>query len=123
MLKDSLFKITSINHQQGSVEALITLNKGDKIFEGHFPSQPVLPGACMLQIMKEILEEALKQSLRIKKADQIKFLSLVDPQLNNLLQLKLSYNSPVDDSAFSVTASLIAAETICFKFKGVLATV
>ena len=123
MLKDSLFKITSINHQQGAVEGLVVLNKSDKIFEGHFPGQPVLPGACMLQMMKEIFEEALNQSLRIKKADQIKFLSLVDPQLNNLLQLKLSYNSLFEEGAFSVTASIIAADTICFKFKGTLVAI
>jgi 3-hydroxymyristoyl/3-hydroxydecanoyl-(acyl carrier protein) dehydratase len=37
------------------VQATIRLNPDHAIFAGHFPGQPVVPGVCMLQIIKELL--------------------------------------------------------------------
>ena len=56
MLKDSLYRILNISGENNAIEAIIELDEHHDIFKGHFPGQPVLPGVCMLQITKEILE-------------------------------------------------------------------
>jgi 3-hydroxyacyl-[acyl-carrier-protein] dehydratase len=117
MLKDSLYRIISLAHQENTIEATLEINKNNVIFEGHFPGQPVLPGACMLQIVKEVLGSTINTTIRLKKADQIKFLVLIDPGSNNILQLKLSYRLE-DNNNISVTANLRAQKEICFKFRG-----
>ncbi|MDF2431160.1 MAG: 3-hydroxyacyl-[acyl-carrier-protein] dehydratase [Mucilaginibacter sp.] len=115
MLKDSLYKITSQDHHDGVIDAILEINKEDSIFNGHFPGHPVLPGACMLQIIKEVLEDTLKASFRLKKADQIKFLAISDPLINNILKLKLTYS--IDDINFNVIGNFSQID-ICCKFKG-----
>ncbi|HYM93874.1 MAG TPA: 3-hydroxyacyl-ACP dehydratase [Chitinophagaceae bacterium] len=117
MLKDTLFNIILSDHQEGIINATLELNKRNKIFKGHFPGEPVLPGACMLQMVKEVLETTLNIPLRLKKADQIKFLGLIDPGINNILKLDITYRS-ADDNNVSVTASFTAQKEICFKFRG-----
>jgi 3-hydroxyacyl-[acyl-carrier-protein] dehydratase len=117
MLKDSLFKITLSDHQEGIINATLDLNENNEIFIGHFPGEPVLPGACMLQMVKEVLESTLSMSLRLKKADQIKFLGLIDPGINSILQLNITYRS-ADKNNIDVTAILTAQKDICFKFRG-----
>jgi|ERR1019366_6688481 3-hydroxyacyl-[acyl-carrier-protein] dehydratase len=117
MLKDTLYKIILSDHGECSIKAALELNKNNEIFTGHFPGQPLLPGACMLQMVKEILESTLNLPLRLKKADQIKFLGLIDPGMNNILQLTITYIS-VGDNTFNITASLTTHKDICFKFKG-----
>ena len=117
MLKDALFKITLSHHQEGIINATLELNKKNEIFTGHFPGEPVLPGACMLQMVKEVLESTLNMPFTLKKADQIKFLDLIDPRINNILQLTIVYRS-ADDNNVSVTASLTAHKETCFKFRG-----
>lgn len=117
MLKDSFYKIKSLHHQDNSIQAILEINEHHDILKGHFPGQPVLPGACMLQVVKEILEDTLNSKLRLKKADNIKFIQLVDPVLNNILKLALSYKSMGNNSIY-VTANLVSNETICFKFQG-----
>lgn len=117
MLKDALFKITLSDHQECIIKAMLELNKNNEIFIGHFPGEPVLPGACMLQMVKEVLESTLNMPLRLKKADQIKFLGLIDPGINNILQLTITYRSE-DDNNVNVTANLTAHKDICFKFRG-----
>ena len=118
MLKDSLYKITSLSRQEGSIEAALKINADNAIFKGHFPNQPVLPGACMLHMLKEVLETALDASLRMKKADTIKFLTLIDPLQQGVLQLTVAYK-PADNNELFVTANLSAGTNSCFKFKGV----
>lgn len=117
MLKDTLFKIILSNHQNGVINATLELNKKNEIFTGHFPDAPVLPGACILQMVKEVLESTLNMPLILKKADQIKFLGIIDPRISNILQVTITYRS-ADENNFSVTASFTAQKEICFKFRG-----
>ncbi len=119
MLKDSLFKILVSGHTENNITATLEIHKNNKIFSGHFPGQPVLPGACMLQIIKEVAENTLDKSLRLKKADSIKFLAVIDPGINNILQLTLSYRL-TDHQTIYITAGLSigTGSVICLKFKG-----
>ncbi len=116
MLKNSLYQIAHITHNDVSVQAELTLNSEHKIFNGHFPGQPVLPGACMLQILKEVLEVGLGEKLRLKKADQMKFLTMVDPDKDKELKLDATY-SKLENNHLMISASL-AQNAVCFKFKG-----
>ena len=99
------------------IYATLLINENNQIFDGHFPGQPVLPGACMLQILKEVFEETLNRQYQLRKADQIKFLTLIDPRITTILQLNISYK-PTDNNSIYIVADMIAGEAICFKFKG-----
>jgi 3-hydroxyacyl-[acyl-carrier-protein] dehydratase len=116
MLKDTLYSIVSVTHLEGKVIAELQLDKGNEMFKGHFPDQPVLPGACMLQILKEVLESALNKKIRLKKADQMKFLSIVDPSVNDMLQLSASYS--INEEDIVVNATMSNVNGACFKFRG-----
>lgn len=118
MLKNSLYKIQSLDHHDNVVQASLEINEHHEILKGHFPGQPVLPGACMLQIVKEILEEELKESLRLKIATNLKFIQLIDPQKDNLLQLTITYKL-TEGRELQTTASIFSDQTVSFKFQGV----
>jgi 3-hydroxyacyl-[acyl-carrier-protein] dehydratase len=117
MLKDELYTVAALQHIDGRISATLEINQQHEIFKGHFPGQPVLPGACMLQMVKEVLEGAIGRALRLKKADNLKFLSVVDPGVNEILVLSLSYTLVED--VLNITASLKAGDVVCLKMKGV----
>jgi len=117
MLKGTLYSIVSVTDLAGKIIAELQLNKANEIFTGHFPGQPVLPGACMLQILKEVLELALNKKIRLKRADQMKFLSVVDPSVNDILQLTAGYSINGEDIV--VNATMDTVNGACFKFKGI----
>lgn len=117
MLKEPLFKILSTDHQQNVITSVLDIDQASEIFEGHFPNQPVVPGACMLQLIKEILVRTLAMPLRLAKADNIKFLTLVEPKDNQVLLLELTYNLIEND--IKVNANLTVGETVCMKFQGI----
>lgn len=118
MLKEPLFKIASLTKTDGQIDAELQIDQQNEIFAGHFPDHPVVPGACMLQIVKEILADNVEANLGIVRADNIKFLSLVEPSTGTL-QLNITYQQA--DNGLKVVASLLAAETVCMKMQGVFA--
>ena len=115
MLKDSLYHVLSVTQADNAINAIIELYPDNEIFQGHFPDHPVLPGACMLQMVKEILEGELQASYRLQKAENLKFLTLVDPRLHRTLYLDLNYNA--DNNAMRVNATLNTNEQSAFKLQ------
>jgi 3-hydroxyacyl-[acyl-carrier-protein] dehydratase len=114
---DAIFKISKLEHNDNVIIAALDINKGCDIFKGHFPGHPVVPGACMLQIVKEVLEAALDASLRLRKAEHLKFISMIDPGNTSSVALDIAYKI-VEHGDISVVAKIITAEIVNFKFQG-----
>lgn len=102
------------------IAAVLDINGESNILKGHFPGQPVIPGACMLQIIKDVLEETLRLSLRLKKADHLKFITMIDPEDTRSVQLDISYKYA--DEVILASARLTNAQTVYFKFQGSFVT-
>lgn len=116
MLKGSLYQIHKCDDQDGVIKAVLQVDIHHDIFKGHFPGQPVLPGACMLQMVREVLEDTLSRKLTLKKADNLKFLQVIDPTANNILDLALNYS--ITEDGVRSNATLSCGGTACFKFQG-----
>lgn len=114
---DLLFKINKLKHDDGFIVVTLSINKESTIFKGHFPGHPVLPGACMLQLVKDVLAGALSMPLQLKKADLLKFLVLIDPTNTHTIRLDLSYHFS-DEAFVNASAKIIDGEVNCFKFQG-----
>ena len=116
-ISNDLFSIETINHEGGVITATLGINADSEILEGHFPGHPVVPGACMLQITKEVLEDVLQTSLRLKKADQLKFMTMIDPANAQHVELDITYKHQ-DDGSIITHAKLSNLDTVYFKLQG-----
>lgn len=102
--------------EEGKLEAQVTLNTDHKIYNGHFPDQPIVPGVCLIEMVRGIVAGHLQKSLFFEGADQIKFMNIVDPQQTDHLTFKLSLQEL--DGAYQVNNEAVAGETTYFKMKG-----
>jgi 3-hydroxyacyl-[acyl-carrier-protein] dehydratase len=102
------------------VRAKISINRKHKIFEGHFPGLPIVPGVCMMQIIREIMEVTTERTLMIAGADNMKFLSVINPDQNAEVDVSITYSE--DGGTFIVNASLFAGTVTFFKLKAALKT-
>ena len=58
MLLENFYKIIHIKEREDGKQAIeIELNPGHMLYQGHFPGQPVVPGVCTLQMIKESAEQ------------------------------------------------------------------
>jgi 3-hydroxyacyl-[acyl-carrier-protein] dehydratase len=117
VLKDSLYTIQNISVADNSIEAIIELNEKHEIFKGHFPGQPVLPGACMMQMIKEILETFFKHKLQLSKADNIRFIAMIDPNENKELKFLIQYDG-TETQLINISVKILKKdEIVCCKMK------
>lgn len=120
MLQGNFFHIKTLEKADPAVKVMLELNPGHSIFAGHFPGQPVVPGVCMMQMVKEITEEVLGKMTRLVKADQLKFLALVIPVADKPLRMDLKLTLR-ENGETAVDAQLQDETTLFFKFKGAFA--
>lgn len=121
ILLNDFFSILNYEPSPGSVKARISINKDHKILEGHFPGLPIVPGVCMMQIIREIMEVVTKRSMSLTAADNMKFLSVINPEQNTEVDVIVTYSEDGPDR-FLVNATLFAGTVTFFKLKATLKT-
>jgi 3-hydroxyacyl-[acyl-carrier-protein] dehydratase len=124
MLNNHFFTINSYQLVENTTDKYtvdITLNPAHPVYQGHFPSNPVAPGVCLMQMVKETAEHILKTPFSIKKADSIKFMAIVNPFEGSHVKLDVQLRLQ-ETGEIKADSSLYSAETIFFKMKSVFAT-
>ncbi|MBS1947665.1 MAG: hypothetical protein JST47_07835 [Bacteroidetes bacterium] len=119
MLQGNFFFIIDIHRKDNTVNAVLGLDPGHRIFEGHFPQSPVVPGVCMVQMIKEVLENEIGHGTRIVSAAHIKFLTVINPRETRQIQLDLKFSQD-ESKQVEVSASLFNEGAVYFKFKGLM---
>jgi 3-hydroxyacyl-[acyl-carrier-protein] dehydratase len=121
MLLNSLFFVEQQTTETGSVSASVRIDGNHKIFQGHFPGHPVVPGVCMVQLIRELLEETLKARLHLKSAGNIKFLTVINPLQNSQVEATVTFVHEAD--RYVVNATLFNGDTTFFKLSKAYFTV
>jgi len=116
MLPSELFTFTSPEIEGDLVKANVLLNAFHPVFQGHFPSRPVLPGVCMFQMVKKVTEIYIGKKITLKSAQHLKFLSVVYPIQNLMIQMELKMN--VEGENIRIAAELRDNAVVFFKLKG-----
>ena len=108
--------------ENNAYKIVVQINSQHAIFKGHFPGNPIVPGVCLTQMVKEILETILQKSLNMNKADNIKFTAIVNPEINSVLESKLSLKY-LENEIVQAEISFFAGDITFYKFKGSFAPV
>ncbi|MBU2515166.1 3-hydroxyacyl-ACP dehydratase [bacterium] len=115
MFNNQLYKILELKEEGQTIQAVISLNADHAIYEGHFPSNPVTPGVCQIQIVKDIISRLKGKPCFLVEAKNIKFLSMLTPQEKNV-RLDLEYSE--QNNQIKVKSQLSSGDKIFLKFSG-----
>jgi 3-hydroxyacyl-[acyl-carrier-protein] dehydratase len=78
----------------------VQLQKDHPIFKGHFPENPITPGVCMIQIIKEITQIHTDSTLFLESISNVKFTAIINPFENPELLLEMQILE--EDNTFKV---------------------
>jgi len=118
MLLNNLYQLMLFEaNAEKSLNARIRLIKEHPIFEGHFPGNPILPGVCTVQIVKELLEKLVNRELMLNKAGNIKYLGFINPMATAEVQFGLII-SDSENGGISCSATVTAGGNVVCSFKG-----
>lgn len=119
MLLKDFYKVVSIeNSAENKYLVLIHINAEHDVFKGHFPGNPIMPGVCMMQIIKEITEQILGQSLFMQSLSNVKFMALINPFNTPELRLELDI-SMTDTDLVKVKNVTYFDDTLALKLNSV----
>jgi 3-hydroxyacyl-[acyl-carrier-protein] dehydratase len=119
MFLNNLYHIIKILPEESGSKfsVIIELYPSHEIFAGHFPGNPILPGVCMVQIIKELLINYLDCKLTLKNASSIKYLSIIDPRVNNTVQFDIE-TGKTETGEISCKVELNSGSVVFCRFKG-----
>ena len=120
-LLNDFFKILSVEKTDSKYTVAIELNPSHEIFRGHFPGNPVVPGVCMVQMVKEILQDIFKKEFTMTQASQLKFLAILNPVQVSSLNVELTLIKE-EANTLAIAGSFQKEATVFLKFKATFAS-
>jgi len=119
MLLKDFYTIKEIDpSDKENINIIIELNKDHEIYKGHFPGNPVVPGVCLTQLIKEVVENIEARDVRLVYADNIKFMAVVNPEINNILEIDLKIKHDDEQNIIKVNSVTHFKDKVFYKFKG-----
>ncbi len=119
MLLKDFYKIISLeNTADSKYKAVILINEQHEVFQGHFPDNPIMPGVCMMQIIKELTEQITDSSLFMQTLSNVKFMALINPFKTPELRLELDVTT-TEDNLIKVKNVSYFDETVALKLSSV----
>lgn len=110
-LTTPLYTVTERRRNGDDVTFRLRLDAGSEIFRAHFPGNPIMPGACMVQTAVRLAAEATGRRLRLTEIRTAKFLATVSPGTAATVDYTLT-GMTADDETLSFNATVRCGGTI-----------
>jgi 3-hydroxyacyl-[acyl-carrier-protein] dehydratase len=114
MLMNDFYTVSGIQQEANALSCSVVFNAAHAIFNGHFPGHPVVPGVCMLEIIKELLQQQTGTKMTLRQAGNVKFLQLITPEVQPVFHI--TWKSA--ENGYSVVATISNKNTALFKMNG-----
>lgn len=119
MLLKDFYSIKSIDkNDEYNYVVILFINEKHDVFKGHFPGNPIMPGVCMMQIIKELTEQITNTTLVMQSLSNVKFMALINPFVTPELRLELNITNTEADT-IKVKNTTYFDETIALKLGSV----
>jgi 3-hydroxyacyl-[acyl-carrier-protein] dehydratase len=121
-LLNDYFKIDARTTENAETVFSVTLLSEYKAYAGHFPGNPISPGVCNIQMIKECAEQLAGQPLFLGYISQCRLSAVIAPQITPRLRIRmqLSGGETEDETSYKVCATIRDDTTTYIEFKGEL---
>ena len=114
MLTNDFFTVKYVKEATAGLIFRVALNAAHPIFLAHFAGNPVMPGACMAQMIKELAEDRLYCPFFISTMRNMKFLRTVNPIETPEVSVHLRFTEAADKNV-AVSSVISNGEAVFMK--------
>lgn len=119
MLIKDYYTIENVSKQENGIVCFdISLNADCQVYEGHFPGEPVSPGVCNIQMIKECAEQVSGKSLFLNNLQQCRLTTLVTPIQHPQVEVNILLEEKED--AYKLKATIGKGEEVYLDLKAEL---
>ena len=87
-----LYKVIDSSFEGELYRWTVELDENCDIYKVHFPGSPITPGACQLEIFRQLLSSVKGSSVDIQCVKSIKYLQLIEPAVNRIITVEAQLN-------------------------------
>ena len=117
MLLNNLYTYEKLEGEGiSSLKFRIYIQPSHEIFTGHFPGNPITPGVCQLEMVKEIFGDYVGKSVGFNHVSNMKFINMWVP--NDSEPVFLDLTATENETGYHMNASIYSAREVYFKIKG-----
>ncbi len=116
MLENKYYQIISVQSGELSATFHIAILPDCDVYRGHFPGNPVCPGVCNIETLRECVSKLLHKKVRISTIKQCRLTAVATPTTCSELDVKVEV-TPVGEN-YTVTASIFDGGKTYMEFKG-----
>ncbi|RHU30486.1 MULTISPECIES: beta-hydroxyacyl-ACP dehydratase [Parabacteroides] len=116
LLENKYYKITDIcNKELNAVFRIVFLSDCD-VYRGHFPDNPVCPGVCNIQTIKECAMLLTGEKLLISTIKQCRLTAVASPVV--CPEVNVTIGISLTDNGFTITATIVDTDRTYIEYKG-----
>lgn len=116
LLENKYYKIVNANVDGLNAVYRMILLPGCDVYRGHFPGNPVCPGVCNIETIKECAMLLVGRKLLISTIKQCRLTAVASPALCPEVDVTVSLLPT--EKGFSVTAKIADTERTYMEYKG-----
>ena len=118
-LENKFYKILGEDRlSDGSATYNVAILPDCNVYEGHFPGDPVCPGVCNIETIKECASRLVGKALRINTIKQCRLTAIATPTV--CPEVSITVSATPKDDAFTVVATIADDKQSYMEFKGTL---
>jgi 3-hydroxyacyl-[acyl-carrier-protein] dehydratase len=119
LLENRFYKVISEEKNDGQGKYQLAILPDCDVYQGHFPGDPVCPGVCNIETIKECAMMLTGKQLRIKSIKQCRLTAIATPSVCPEVTITLSA-TPSADNSYTVLATIADEKQSYMEFKGEL---
>lgn len=100
----------------------ISFNADHQIYKVHFPGTPITPGACQLEIIRQLAALYIGKDVQIIEVKNIKFLRIITPLENVSVIVEGQISRDQETGLIKCTAQISNADSVFTKVVMILQT-
>jgi 3-hydroxyacyl-[acyl-carrier-protein] dehydratase len=120
-LVNDYFKIDGCSKDGDETVFNVTLLPDYCVYQGHFPGNPVSPGVCNIQMIKECAEQLAGERFFLGYISRCKLSAVITPQATPQLCVRMQLSKT--EGLYDIKAVVSYADTTYIEFKGELTPV
>ena len=117
LLENKYYKVLRAREEgDGKAVYHIALLPDCNVYQGHFPGQPVCPGVCNIQTIKECASLLIGKELRISSIKQCLFTAIASPTVCPEVDVEVEVKEA--GGSYTIVASISDEKRQYMTFKG-----
>jgi len=116
LLENKYYKVIHVNTDGLNAVFHIAILPGCDVYRGHFPDNPVSPGVCNIETIRECAMLLTGKKLFISSIKQCRLTAVASPAI--CPEVDVIINASPTETGFTVKARITDAERVYMEYKG-----